>query len=169
MDGAVGERAVDLEPSAHEHVEHPPIVGKGRRDEAGDAVRARRRRQVLEQDRAESAPLLIVLDRERDLRLRRSRGAVVARDRHEIVAELGHDREPAVSVDHGEVLELGGGRSRDGREEPEVQRLAREPLVEPEELIVVVGTDPTQVHRPTVGEDDVEFPVVRLRGHGARQ
>jgi hypothetical protein len=120
------------------------------------------KRRMLEQDRGESASLLVVLDRERDLGLLRVRHAVVARDGDDVVSELGDERHPVLVVDVGEVVELRAGRRGDRREEPEVDRFARQPGEESEQAVVVGGADGSQVDGPAVGEDDVGLPDGRV-------
>ena len=107
-------------------------------EERRDAVRARDAGEVLEQQRGEAAPLLVVGDRERDLGLV-GRDAVVARDRDDVVAELGDQHHVVDVVDRRDPLELHRGRARHRREEPEVDRLVAQPLVQREQRGLVVG------------------------------
>ena len=71
-----------------------------------------------------------------------SRDTVVARDRDDVVAELGDEHHVRSLVDRRQLLELRGGRSRHRREEPQVDRLVAEPLVEREHARFVVGRGP---------------------------
>ena len=131
---------------------------------------ARDDREVLEQQRAEPAALLVVVDGERDLGLV-GPDAVVARDRDDLVAELRDERHVLVVVDARHPFELRRGRSRHRREEPQVQRLVAQTLVEAEDDRLVVGADRPDLQRAAVGEDDVALPFRRigprrLRCHG---
>ena len=67
MDDAGVERAVHDEAARREHLEHLVVLAEHVGLELGDAGGARDRRQVLEQQRADAAALVLVGDRERDL------------------------------------------------------------------------------------------------------
>ena len=74
---------------------------------------ARDYRQVLEQNRAEAAALLVIRHRERDLGFALGR-AVVSRNRDDLIAQLRDEDHPIPIVDVRDVLELRGSRARNG-------------------------------------------------------
>ena len=113
--------------------------------------------------RREPAALFVVAHGERDLGLVRC-DAVVAGDRDESVAQLGDEHDVVVPVDVGDALELRGGRPRDRREEPQVDRFVAQRFVQLDERSFVVGVIGAQVDRAAVGEDDVALPR-RVLGH----
>ncbi len=84
--------------------------------------------EMLEEQRGESAALLRVVDGERDLGFVRA-NAVVAWDRDDLVTQMGDKRHVIAHVDGRQVLELRGSRRRHRREEPQIARLVREPLI----------------------------------------
>ncbi len=69
--------------------------------------------QVLEQQRGEAAPLLVVGDRERDLGVVGA-GPVVTGDRDDVGAELRDQNHVVDVVDRRDAFELYGRRPRDG-------------------------------------------------------
>ena len=94
-----------------EDVEHLCVARERVGQERADAVRARDAREVLEQQRGQSAPLLVVGDRERDLGFVRS-DAVVAGDRDDVAAELRDEHHVIDVVDRRDPFELHRGRTR---------------------------------------------------------
>ena len=108
------EVTLHLEPGVGKDPQHPRVARQCRRDEASHAELARHTGQVLEQDRAEAAALLVVLDGERDLGLLAASEPVEAGDGNQVVAELGDERELARVVDLGERVDLTCGWSGDG-------------------------------------------------------
>ena len=97
-----------------EDVQHAVVLAQHVGLELGDAVGARDRRQVLEQQRAEAASLVGIADRERHLGTVRRRGRVVgdgvARRRDDALLVVDplrrHQRRPAHEVLLGELVEL---------------------------------------------------------------
>ena len=88
-----------------------PVLGKHLGGEARDAVRTSNDREVLEQHRRDTAALVLVVDRERDLGLATARPPVVARDADEVVAEQRDERHAVVVVD-GREPRTSSGLSR---------------------------------------------------------
>ena len=114
---------------------------------------------------AEPATLLFVVNRERDLGLAVST-AVVSRDGDNLVAELRDEHHAVVEVDVRQPLELYRGRTWNRREEPEVDRLVAQPLVQGEHARLVVGAHRANAHCAAVGEHDVALPLRWILGHG---
>ena len=158
MHDAVGELADDLVARVAEDAEHATVVRQRLGDERVDAAAPRDRGEVLEHDRGEPATLLIVLHREGDFGLLRFGCPVVARDRDDVVTQLGDERHAGVVVHRHEVLEPSRGGARHRREEAHVERLAGETFEESDQRVIVVETNRPQVHGAAVGEDDVGFP-----------
>ena len=152
-------------PADAEDVEHRPVGGQHRGVEAGDPVLPGRRRQVLQQQRPESPVLELVGHHEGGFGRVGVLQPFVASHRHDPLAPRGHQRHPVVVVDRGEVLDLGGAQRGVGREEPVLDRLGRQSLVEGPQPIGVLGRDGPDVHRLAVHQDDIGFPVGR---RGAR-
>ena len=59
-------------------------------------------------------------------------------------------------------LDLAVGQPGPGAEEPEIDRLVRQPGVEGTEAVRVCGPDGANVCGATVREDDIGFPVGRI-------
>jgi hypothetical protein len=120
-----------------EDADHPAVVGQRVGEEPGDAPLPGGGRQVLEQERAEPAALVRVVDHERHLRRRRPRHAVVAGHCDEPVAQLGDEGDAVVVVHRREALDLAGREAWSRREEAEVDRPGRQAAVEGDEGIGV--------------------------------
>ncbi len=161
-DDAVGKRAVRLEPRPLEDRQHPTVLGKHLGGEARDAVRTGNDREMLEQHRRDTAPLVLVVDGERDLRVATARPLVVARDADEVVAEQRHERHAVVVVDGGEPPDVVGAQPRPRAEESVVHALMRQATVERDQSVGVVGTDRADMHRAAVAEHDIGFPLRRV-------
>ena len=123
---------------------------------------------MLEQQRAEPAPLVRVLHDDGDLGVRDAGEAVVAHDADDLVAQQGDDGRAVVVVDGGEALDVAGGQRPDHREEAVVDGLRRQPGVEVAQPLGVVGGDGAQVHRAAVGQDGVGLPVRGVRAGAGR-
>ena len=126
-----------------------------------DAVRARDAGEVLEQQRRQPAPLLVVGDRERDLGLV-GRDAVVARDRDDVVAELGDEHHVVDVVDRRDAARAAprsgaepARRTADRSTRRSAARRARARRF----VVGPAGPDPC---RPAVGEHDVALPPGRI-------
>ena len=132
---AVGVTAFLAESGVAEHAQHPLVAGKGLGDEAADAVLLGRRGQVLEEEAADAPALVGVVDDEGDFGLgiavhASGRLAVVAGHRHQLVTQLGHQREAVVVVDVDESIQQMRREAGERGEEAEVDRLRRQPAVE---------------------------------------
>ncbi len=158
LDDSTLEPAAGLEPGLPEHGDHAPVRGQHHCGERGDPHLAGRSREVLEQDRAQAAALVLVVDEERHLGIGTSWHPVVASDPDELVTEQRDEREPVVTVDVGQVLDFGSTEPRPGAEEPEVDRLRRLAAVEGDESFAIVGADRADVHRPAVRRHHVGVP-----------
>ena len=121
---------------------------------------------MLEHDRRQAAALLVVFDDEGDLGSLFVFAAVVASDSDDLPLELGDERESIAVVDLGEVMQLRLGDLRQRREEPEVDRLWREPTVQIAQLLEVVGSDRADMCGAAVDEHDVGFPLARICRRG---
>ena len=145
-----------------EGLDHPGVVGQHLGDEPLDAALAARLGEVLEQQLADPAALVLVLDQEGDLGLARL-DHVVAPDRDDPALEGQHERDPVDVVDVGEAVDVALGEPRHRREEAVVLRLVRDPGVELDEDLAVLGPDRPDVGGPPVAEQDVGLPVPRGR------
>ena len=175
MQHAVGELAADLVAGVAEHPHHLVVLGQDLGLEAPHAALPGRSREVLEQDRAEPAALVVVADDEGHLRRADHllpvgpERALVAADGDDLAAEQDDERHPRVVVDDGEPLQVTRG---DVRVRPEVAQVAGalgEPGVEVHDRVGVAGQHRAQVHHPAVGGHDVGLPVPgvgRLRRGG---
>ena len=119
---------------------------------------------MLQQQRAEPATLMCVLDDEGDLGSARA-DRLVAGDSDQVVAERRDDRRSPVVVDHREPLDVALGQMRVGPEEPEVASLLRQPSVQGDQRGRVVGRDRAQMHRAAIGGHDIGLPLRRVRRH----
>ncbi len=165
LDVAVGHLAGDLEPGAAEDGEHPAVLRQHVGDEALHPALAGRRLHVLEQQRAEPAPLVGVLDDDRDLGVVGARVAGVAAHAHDLVAQDRDDRGALVVVHGREALDVARRQRADHGEEPVVDALRGQAPVERAQPLGVGGRDGTDVHRAAVGQHDVGLPVPGV-GHG---
>jgi hypothetical protein len=150
---------------AREHGQHRPVVREHLGREPVDPVRARDRREVLEQQRGHALALLAIVDVERGLGVVAVRPPLVARPPDELSTALGHERDPVAVVDDREVVELGVRQRRLGGEVPAVAAVGRLTLVEGSQLVAVGGGDRADERRVAVAEDDGRCPLVQ--GHHA--
>ena len=165
----VVELVVDDVAGLLEHPQHLVVGGQDVGHEPRDASLPGRRRDVLEEDRADAAPLVGVLDVERHL------GGVlveplVADDADHLVADRRDECHAVVVVDDREALDVALGQLAVEGEEAEVDGLVRQPGVEALQPVGVVGPDRPQVGGPPVAEHDVGLPVrgiAGIRGRGA--
>ena len=153
------ERAADLEAGVAEDADHLVVLGEHLGDEAREAALAGGRGEVLEQDRPETPALVVVAHHERDLGRRGLREPHVAPDGDDLAAEPEHEGHAVVVVDLDEVLEVALGDVRVGAEVAEVAGPVRQPAVERDHVVRVVGRDRAQVCRRAVGGHDVGLPV----------
>ena len=168
MQYPVGDLAADLEARVAEHPHHLGVLGQDLGLEPAHPTLTAGRGEVLEQDRAQPAVLVIVADDEGGLRRAdhgcavRAERALVAAHRDDLVAEQDHQRHPGVVVDDGEPLQVSRG---DLRVRPEVAQVAGalgEPGVELHDCIRVARQDRTQVHHTAVRRHHVGLPVLRV-------
>ena len=131
------------------------VLGEHLGDEAREAALAGGRGEVLEQDRPETPALVVVAHDERDLGRRGLREPHVAPDGDDLAAEPEHEGHAVVVVDLDEVLEVALGDVRVGAEVAEVAGPVRQPAVERDHVVRVVGRDRAQVCRRAVGGHDV--------------
>ena len=143
-----------------EGLDHPFVVGQHLGDEPLDAALPAGLREVLEQELADAAALLGVLDEERDLGLA-GRVALVAAERDDPLLEGDHEGHPVHVVDVGEAHHVALGELGHRGEEPEVLRLVRDPAVELDQEVAVLVPDRPDVRREAVTEQDVGLPVPR--------
>ena len=146
-----------------EHVGHPAVLAQETGAEAADAPRRGALHQQLEEDRAETTPLAVVADHERDL------GQVVVDevvlpDGHELVAHFG--AQYAVT---GVVGGDGAGAGRDVAgergEEPQAARPVGRCVVERAHAVGVAGPELADPRRLPVGQEHIPW-VGRSCGHG---
>lgn len=122
--------------------------------------------EMFEQQGGDAPSLLVIGDRERDLRFTRL-DPVVTSDGDDVGPDLRDQNHVIDVVDRREPLELNGGRARHRRKETEIDRIVAQPLVEPQQARVVVGPARSDPRRSAVGEDDVALPVRRILRHDA--
>ena len=152
------QRPADLEARVTEHAHHLVVLGEDLGDETRQPALARGRGEVLEQDRPETAALVVVAHDERDLGRGGLREPDVAPDGDDLAAEPEHEGDSVVVVDLHEVLEVALGDVRIGAEVPEVARPVRQLGVERHHRVGVVRRDRAQVRGRAVGRDDVGLP-----------
>ena len=117
---------------------------------------------MLEQNRGDAAPLVLVVDGERDLRVATARPLVVARDADEVVTEQRNEGHSVVVVDGGEPPDVVLAQPRPRAEEPVVHALMRQATVEHDQSVGVIGTHRADMHRAAVAEHDIGFPLRRV-------
>ena len=156
--------ALDLVAHLAEDLQHPVVGRQDLRDESPDAALAAGLREVLEQQLADAAALVRVLDEERHLCLVVG-DRVVASDADDEIVERDHERHPAVEVDVGEALDVLRRELRVRREEADVLGLVGDARVELDQALGVIGHDGSQLGDPAVLEQDVGVPL-RVVGGG---
>ena len=138
----------------------PEHLGFERRDAAGASDLG----QPLEKARPDALALKSVFDGEGDLGAVRPTGQPeVMRDRHDAPGRLADEGEHTVVV---HAAESGGPLRVDlrQREEPEVQAVGGEPLVEGQQRRGVLRANGPQAQRRSRAQDDVPFLFARVRG-----
>ena len=155
---AVLERALHLVAGVLEGVDHRLVVGQHLGDELVDPPLAARLGEVLEQELADAAALVGVLDEEGDLGVA-GPDHVVAPDGDHLAGHEQDQRDPVAVVDLGEPVEVALGELGHRREEPVVLRLVGDAAVELDQQLAVLGLDRPDVRRPPVAQQDVGLPV----------
>ena len=166
VDDAAVEVPLDRPPGPAEHRQHRPVVGQHLGREAGDAVGAGDRRQVLEQERGDALALVGVVDLERGVGVVAAGPALVAGPGDELALALDDEGDAVDEVDLGEVPEIGVAQVRLRREEAAVDALAGLAVVEGGERRGVVGPDRPHEGALAVAEHDGARPA--LDGIGGR-
>ena len=155
-----------------ERGEHPPVGRQDLCDEPRDPPLPSRSGEVFQQDGPQASALMVVTDHECDLRLRPI-DPVVATHPDDLPGHQRDQRDPVHVVNIREPNEVLLRQSGVRSEEPVVDRLRGEGVVEDRQRIVVVGPDRPDVADPAIAENDIGFPVLgvlfrhRLRGHGS--
>ena len=148
---------------------HPPVVGQHIGLEPADAALGSDRGEMFQQHRGEAAPLVCVVDDEGDFGLVRSSQPVVAANREHFVTEDGDQRGLLVVVDVGIPLDLAVRQRRMRSEVPVADALRRQPAMQRDEPLGVLGLNRPQMHRPAISEDDIRLPMSRILDvHGPR-
>ena len=155
---AVLERALHLVAGVLEGVDHRLVVGQHLGDELVDPPLAARLGEVLEQELADAAALVGVLDEEGDLGVA-GPDHVVAPDGDHVPGHEQDHRDPVAVVDLGEPVEVALGELGHRREEPVVLRLVRDAAVELDQQLAVLRLDRPDVGRAPVAQQDVGLPV----------
>ena len=137
-----------------EHVAHPLVAGQGLGHEAVDAPGAGEGRQVLEQQRAQSSPLMGVLDHKCHLR---SIGLnmVVAGHGDDLLVEDGYQGHAPVMVHVGEPFHLLRPEVAVVREETQANCLVGQSGVKGQQRRPVLGRDRTDMHGAAIGQHGV--------------
>ena len=86
-------------------------------------------------------------------------GPVVAAHTDQLVAQGQDERDPIDVVDLGEPLDVAVAELGIGREEAQVLRLGRDPVVELDQLGRIRGPDRPQVGHSPIGEQDIGLPL----------
>ena len=168
-DDPVVELLVDDVAGVGEDAEHLAVGRQDVGDEAREPALPCCCRDVLQEDGAQPAALVRVLDVERDLG-HVGRDALVPDDADHLVADGGDEGSAVLVVDVGEALDVAVGEVAVEGEEPVVDGLVGQARVEAAQPVDVVGPDRPQVGGASVAEDDVRLPVRwvrRLVGHAA--
>ncbi len=167
-----GDRALHREPALREHLEHAVVLAEDVRLELGDAVGARDRHQVLEEQRADPASLVLVGDGERHLGARRRRAVVdrvVAADADDALAVALDERRDQADVAHevelGEAGELLGRQLLLRTEEAKMDRLDAQTAEVLSQPVLVVRPDGADQDRAAVAEDLLRRVVAGITGH----
>ena len=158
----------DREPGVTEHIEHGGVLGQGVRLEDLDATLPGGAGQFVEQQRTDPVVLVLVGDHERHLGLGLPGHAVEAAHGDQAVAGRGHQGQAVDVVHRREALDLALRQRRVEREEPQVDRMGRQELVEGDEARRVVGPNRPDVIAQAPGASDVAFEVVRVVGRKHR-
>jgi hypothetical protein len=154
------EAALERPAGAREHGEHGAVLGQHLGGEPADAVGASDGREVLEQQRGDALALVLVVDHERGLGVVAVGPALVAGPPDELAVPLDHERHAVDEVELGEVFELAAAERGLGREVSAVLALARLPLVEGSQGVLVVGRDGAHRCGVAVAEDHRGGPLV---------
>ena len=142
----------DVDPRRAQQPDHGGVAVEGVGHEPVDAVGDRPLGQRLEQGAPDAAALPGVADHERHLGSQRVVQHLVATHAHDAVVGDGHQRLAAVVVDVGEVVHLGLGEVRVGREVATLLGVLRQGLVELDEARrVSPGSMGLMPMSPTVG------------------
>ena len=150
--------------AAQEDREHGVVLAEHVGLELLDVVGAGDLRQMLEQHRADAAPLMRVGDRERNLGAPRLAGhgveEGVAADADDLlvgaVAQRRHQRHAIAEVELGELAQLVVGQARLHPEEAEIDRARAQPAEVIEQAGLVVGPNGAHVDRAAVAQDPVD-------------
>ena len=162
LDLAAGNLARDREADRLEDAEHLTVVRQNDRDEPLDPEPAGECRELLEQARADAAPLVLVRHREGDLRGRRIAQAHEVRDGDDLVVDRADERTGLLPVDARQRLDETLVDRREAVEAP-VQAPLRETAEKLEQRLVVGRPRRPEPKRGAVTQDDVE----RLRDERA--
>ncbi len=155
LDLTAGDVPGDLEADGLEHAEHPAIVGEHDGDEALDAERTGTRRELLQEAGADPTALVLVGDRERNLRGLPVTEPHEVGDRDDLLVDRADERRG--------LLPVGGDQRLDQPKvdlwqavEAAVQALLREPPEELEQGLGVLRQRRSQAQGRAVAEDHVE-------------
>ncbi len=172
VDGAALEAALLLVADVGEDLDHLAVGGQHLGREPADAPLAGDRADVLEEGGGDSAALVGVLDEEGHLGLVGGGGGgpavgadpVVADGADELLADGRREADPVHVVVVREAVHVAVGQPGVGREEAVVLRLVGDLLVEADQPARVLRGDRPDPGGAAVTQDDVRFPVGRVRG-----
>ncbi len=163
---ALVDRSVDQVAHLAEDLLHAGVGRQDVGDESLDAALAPGLGEVLQQQLADAAALVRVLDQERDLGLVAI--GVIAADADDLAVQRHDEGDPTVVVDRREPRDVLLRQRRIGREEPEVLGLVGDSGVELDEPFGIALEDGSKLGDTTVLEQDIGLPLgdgVRLGGH----
>ena len=166
--------AGDHEAAGGEDLEHPVVLAEDVGLELAHPAGASDADEMVEQQRADAAALVLVGNGERHLRGGRLAGQHgVAADPDDpllsVLEQGGHQGDFLDEVEPRELVELRVGESPLGAEEPVVHRARSQALEVIEQPLAVVGPDGADVDRATVAENLLDRVVPGVAGHGARR
>ena len=156
MDHAGVGRALHAETALGENLEHPVVVAQHVGLELDDSGRPRDAAEMVEQNRADTASLMLVEYGEGDLGARRSRGDIAADADEALVgagAQRRHQRDVGDEVDFGEAYEVLLAQRTLQSEEAMVDRVLAHVAEVIEQAFLVVGADTADMDRTAIAQD----------------
>ena len=142
------------EPGVAKHVTHAAVSGQRVGDEPVDAPGTGKGGQVLEQQCAQSPPLMGIVDHKGDLGLVVG-DVLVAGHGDDLVVEDAYQGHAPIMVHMGEMFDLVRSEVGVVREVPQVNRLVGQPSVKGQQRRPILRRDRANMHGAAVGEHGV--------------
>ena len=167
-DAGVG-RATDLQVAVPEDVEHLVVVAEDIGAELRDAALARDAQQMLEQHRADAAPLVFIGDRERHLGGR----VLVVRDvsadsddpLRSTLAQGGDEGDVVHEIRAGEVVQIALAQPPLHAHESEADRALAEAVEVLDQSLAIIRADGAHMDRSAVAQDLFDRVVAKVGAH----